>query len=86
MLETRFREAGLRPGDVISVFMGNGIQTARLLLAAMYSGLVANPLNLLCQPSQVRYIVDHSDTRMIFAARDTQAVIGTAVAELRARG
>ena len=28
VLETRFRDAGLRPGDVISVFMGNGIQTA----------------------------------------------------------
>ncbi|NPT35804.1 AMP-binding protein [Paraburkholderia xenovorans] len=86
VLEARFRQAGLQPGDVVSVFMGNGIQTARLLLAAMYSGLVANPLNLLCQPSQVRYIVDHSDTRMIFAARDTQAVIDTAVAELRAAG
>ncbi|MFM0392220.1 AMP-binding protein [Paraburkholderia phytofirmans] len=85
-LEARFREAGLQPGEVISVFMGNGIQTARLLLAAMYSGLVANPLNLLCQPSQVRYIVDHSDTRMIFAANDTHAVISTAVAELRAAG
>ncbi|TDY20964.1 long-chain acyl-CoA synthetase [Paraburkholderia sp. BL6665CI2N2] len=86
VLEARFKEAGLQPGDVISVFMGNGIQTARLLLAAMYSGLVANPLNLLCQPSQVRYIVDHSDTRMIFAARDTQAAISTAVAELHAAG
>ncbi|SEF02511.1 long-chain acyl-CoA synthetase [Burkholderia sp. WP9] len=86
VLEARFSEAGLRPGDVISVFMGNGIQTARLLLAAMYSGLVANPLNLLCQPSQVRYIVDHSDTRMIFTGRDTHAVINTAVAELRTAG
>ncbi|MFB9122153.1 long-chain fatty acid--CoA ligase [Paraburkholderia dipogonis] len=86
VLEARFREAGLQPGEVISVFMGNGIQTARLLLAAMYSGLIANPLNLLCQPSQVRYIVDHSDTRMIFAASDTHAVIGAAVAELRAAG
>lgn len=86
LLETRFRVAGLRPGDVISVFMGNGIQTARLLLAAMYSGLVANPLNLLCQPSQVRYIVGHSDTRMIFAARDTYATIETALAGLRADG
>lgn len=86
VLDARFRQAGLRPGDVISVFMGNGIQTARLLLAAMYSGLVANPLNLLCQPSQVRYIVDHSDTRMIFAGRDTHAVIDAAIADLRAGG
>ncbi|WGS51658.1 AMP-binding protein [Paraburkholderia sp. D15] len=85
-LEARFRQAGLKPGDVVSVFMGNGIQTARLLLAAMYSGLVANPLNLLCQPTQVRYIVDHSDTRMIFAARDTCGTIAAALDELRAGG
>ncbi|MGH8779794.1 AMP-binding protein [Paraburkholderia sp.] len=86
MLESGFREAGLRRGDVVSVFMGNGIQTARLLLAAMYSGLVANPLNLLCQPSQMRYIVEHSDTRMIFVGRDTRDAIETVIADLRANG
>ncbi|HEY2604862.1 AMP-binding protein [Paraburkholderia sp. RL18-103-BIB-C] len=79
-LEAHFREAGLRPGDVVSVFMGNGIQTARLLLAAMYSGLVANPLNLLCQPSQLRYIVEHSDTRMIFAGRETRGSVAVSIA------
>ncbi|WP_027798353.1 AMP-binding protein [Paraburkholderia dilworthii] len=86
MLATRFGEAGLQRGDVVSVFMGNGIQTARLLLAAMYSGLIANPLNLLCQASQVRYIVEHSDTRMIFVARDTHDAIEAAVADLRVDG
>ncbi|MGF6969505.1 long-chain acyl-CoA synthetase [Paraburkholderia sp. WC7.3g] len=85
-LEARFCEAGLRPGDVVSVFMGNGIQTARLLLAAMYSGLVANPLNLLCQPSQLRYIVEHSDTRMIFAGRETRGAVAVAVAGLHEQG
>jgi long-chain acyl-CoA synthetase len=86
MLATRFREAGLQRGDVVSVFMGNGIQTARLLLAAMYSGLIANPLNLLCQASQVRYIVEHSDTRMIFVAPDTRDAVKASMAELRADG
>ncbi|WP_321795732.1 AMP-binding protein [Caballeronia sp. J97] len=85
-LEARFHAAGLRPGDVVSVFMGNGIQTARLLLAAMYSGLVANPLNLLCQPSQVRYIVEHSDTRAIFVADDTHDIIVEAIDALRREG
>ncbi|MGN6318813.1 AMP-binding protein [Trinickia sp.] len=70
-LEAHFRSAGLRPGDVVSVFMGNGTQTATLLLGAMYSGLVAHPLNLLCQPSQLGYIVAHSDSRMIFVCDDT---------------
>ncbi len=66
--------------------MGNGIHTARLLLAAMYSGLVANPLNLLCQPSQLRYIVEHSDTRMVFVSGDTHAAMSSAIAELREQG
>ncbi|MFM0503539.1 AMP-binding protein [Paraburkholderia caffeinilytica] len=85
-LETVFHEAGLQAGDVVSVFMGNGIHTARLLLAAMYSGLVANPLNLLCQPSQLRYIVEHSDTRMVFVSSDTHAAMSGAIAELREQG
>jgi long-chain acyl-CoA synthetase len=85
-LEARFHAAGLRAGDVVSVFMSNGIQTARLLLAAMYSGLVAHPLNLLCQPSQVRYIVEHSDTRAIFVADDTHDTIVEAIDALRRDG
>lgn len=85
-METRFREAGLQPGEVVSVFMSNGIQTARLLLGAMYGGFVANPLNLLCQPSQLRYIVEHSDTRVIFASPETREAVAAAIAELRAQG
>jgi long-chain acyl-CoA synthetase len=85
-LERYFHEAGLHAGDVVSVFMGNGIHTARLLLAAMYSGLVANPLNLLCQPSQLRYIVEHSDTRMVFVSGDTHAAMSSAIDGLREQG
>jgi len=85
-LETRFRDAGLKPGDVVSVMMGNGIQTATLLLGAMYSGLIAHPLNLLCQPSQLAYIVEHSDSRMIFASAQTRGALSAALAVLREQG
>jgi len=81
-LEARFRAAGLRRGDVVSVFMGNGLQTATLLLGAMYSGLVAHPLNLLCQASQLRYVVEHSDTRMIFVCDETAEAIAAACSAL----
>ncbi|WP_322060405.1 AMP-binding protein [Paraburkholderia sp. J63] len=86
VLETRFRDAGLKPGDVVSVMMGNGIQTATLLLGAMYSGLIAHPLNLLCQPSQLAYIVEHSDSRMIFASAQTSGALSAAIAALREQG
>ncbi|MEX3928434.1 AMP-binding protein [Paraburkholderia sp. BR10936] len=85
-LESRFRDAGLKPGDVVSVLMGNGIQTATLLLGAMYSGLIAHPLNLLCQASQLAYIVEHSDTRMIFASAQTSGALEAALAALREQG
>ncbi len=85
-LAARFRLAGLRPGDGVSVFMSNGVQTATLLLGAMYSGLIVHPLNLLCQPSQLRYIVEHSDTRMIFLCDETSDAITAVCAELHAQG
>jgi long-chain acyl-CoA synthetase len=85
-LEAQFHETGRVAGDVVSVFMSNGIQTARLLLAAMYSGMIANPLNLLCQPSQLSYVIEHSDTNLIFSAPDTEESIQDALAALRATG
>ncbi len=66
--------------------MGNCADAARLLLGAMYSGLVANPINLLCQPVQTRHILRHSDTRLVFTTAATQAPIDAALAELRAEG
>jgi len=85
-LEAQFHKTGRVAGDVVSVFMSNGIQTARLLLAAMYSGMIANPLNLLCQPSQLSYVIEHSDTNLIFSAPDTEGSIQDALAALRATG
>ncbi|MFX1675445.1 AMP-binding protein [Paraburkholderia sp. A2WS-5] len=85
-LDQRFRDAGLKPGDVVSVLMGNGIQTATLLLGAMYSGLIAHPLNLLCQTTQLAYVVEHSDTRMIFTSTQTGGALAAALAALRKQG
>ncbi len=58
---------GLKKGDHVSFMMHNGFQTARLFLGIMYSGMVAAPLNLQAQPSQLAYVVDHSDTKLVFA-------------------
>lgn len=85
-LRARLRQQGLRRGDVVSVYMGNCIHAARLLLGAMYSGLVANPINLLCQPVQTRHILRHSDSRLVFTTAATQGPIDAALAELRADG
>jgi len=57
---------GLSKGDKVSFMLGNGYQTAKIFLGSMYAGLVAAPLNLMAQPSQLEYVLGHSDTRLVF--------------------
>jgi long-chain acyl-CoA synthetase len=58
---------GLQPGDTVSVVMPNGANTLRILLGAMWGGYCVNPVNLLSQPDQMRYVLEHSDCKIIVA-------------------
>ncbi len=57
---------GFKKDDKISFMMGNSYQTTKIFLAAMYSGFVISPLNLNAQPSQLTYVLNHSDTKLVF--------------------
>jgi acyl-CoA synthetase (AMP-forming)/AMP-acid ligase II len=61
---------GLRPGDTVSLVMPNGLATLQWLLGAMHGGFAVNPVNLLSQPEQMRYVLQHSDCRLVLAAPD----------------
>lgn len=63
-------DRGLAPGAHVSVVMPNGLATLRILLGAMAGGYVVNPVNLLSQPEQMRYVLDHSDCALVFASSD----------------
>jgi acyl-CoA synthetase (AMP-forming)/AMP-acid ligase II len=69
---------GLRKGDKVSFMMGNGYQTNKIFLGSMYSGFVTAPLNLLAQPSQLEYVLDHSDTKLVFFTEDQKKRLETA--------
>ena len=62
------RAAGSVPGDTVSLVMPNGLQTLRLLLGAMHGGWCVNPVNLLSQLDQMRYVLDHSDCKVVLAS------------------
>ncbi|HZV92360.1 MAG TPA: AMP-binding protein, partial [Caldimonas sp.] len=55
-------------GETVSFVMPNGLQTLRLLLGALHAGRCVNPVNLLAQPEQMRYVLDHSDCRLVVVA------------------
>ncbi len=59
---------GLNKGDKVALLLPNGYQTARLLIGVMYAGYTVTPINLLAQPAQLAYVLDHSDTRLIFTS------------------
>jgi long-chain acyl-CoA synthetase len=61
-------EHGVGVGETVSLVMPNGLQTLRLLLGAMAAGRIVNPVNLLSQPSQMQYVLTHSDCRIVLVA------------------
>lgn len=70
---------GLAKGDKVSYMLSNGYQTAKLFLGVMYSGLVIAPINLVAHPSQLEYVINHSDTKVIFVSRDNLEKLNAAL-------
>ena len=63
---------GLAKGDKVALMLHNGYQTGRLLIGVMYAGYMVAPLNLLSQPSQLAYVLEHSDTRLVFTSAELE--------------
>ena len=74
-------QQGLVKGDTVSVVMPNGLNTLRILLGGMWSGHCVNPVNLLAQPEQMRYVLEHSDCKLVIVtaqwADQVQAFLNT---------
>ena len=78
------RTHGLRRGDTVSLVMPNGLMTLQLLLGAMAGGWCVNPVNLLSQPEQMRYVLGHSDCKLVMVCPQwEQAVRGMLAALAR---
>jgi long-chain acyl-CoA synthetase len=59
---------GVAPGAKVALLMHNGFQTCRLFIGAMYGGFCITPLNLLAHPSQLEYVLEHSEASVVFVA------------------
>ena len=70
---------GLKKGGKISFMMGNGYQTTKIFLGTMYAGFVIAPLNLMSQPSQLEYVLNHSDTKLVFFSQEHKERLTAAV-------
>ncbi len=59
---------GLSKGDKVAIMLDNGLFTAELVLGAMYGGVVPVPLNVGAGRSQLEYLLNHSDARVVFVS------------------
>ena len=59
---------GAAPGDTVSVVMPNCLATLRVLLGALWGARCVNPVNLLAQAEQMRYVIEHSDCKVVVVA------------------
>ena len=66
----------------MALYLHNGYQAALLFLSAMIGGFVIAPLNLLSQRSQLAYVLDHCDCRILFVASGMESAIREALAEV----
>ena len=73
---------GLRAGDTVSLVMPNGLHTLRWLLGAMAGGYVVNPVNLLSQSEQMRYVLGHGDCKAVVTSPEWEARVREHLATL----
>ena len=69
------RGLGCSAGDKVAFMMDNGLFTAGLFLGAMYGGLVPVPMNVRAGQSQLLYMLDHSDAKVVFVSDEYHEVI-----------
>jgi acyl-CoA synthetase (AMP-forming)/AMP-acid ligase II len=73
---------GLKKGDKVSFMLANGYQAAKICLGTMYGGFVAAPLNVMSQPSQLAYVLEHSDAKVVFYSEDHKERLMDAAAKV----
>ena len=83
LLARFLRLRGLRRGDKVALYLHNGYQSALLFLSAMIGGYVIAPLNLLSQRSQLAYVIEHCDCKLLFTVRDREKPLGEALAGVK---
>ena len=70
---------GLAKGDKVALMLHNSYQAARLLIGVMYAGYTVAPLNLLAQPSQLAYVLEHSDSKLVFTSAEHVSQLSSAL-------
>ena len=79
------RSLSIGAGDVFNLHLSNHPAYPQLILAASYLGAVAMPSNPVGTPDELGYLVEHSNSKIIFTQADCLDVVGEVTAQLTGR-
>lgn len=80
------QQAGIQKGDKVAMLLDNGYWTVAIMLGTMYAGAVIVPMNAVAGASVLDYVLDHSDSQLLFVSPHYQekysALVGTAASKM----
>ena len=79
---TRLDALGIRPGEPVSLMMTNSWCSVLAILGTLYGGRVIAPVNLVAGVHQIAYMLDHSETRIVFVSREEESRLRAAAETL----
>lgn len=78
-----FQQSGLEQGDKIAFLMDNSLSAADLFLSVMYGGFVAVPLNVRAGVSQLSFMLEHSDAKLVVVDEKYRELLGEIMKDVR---
>jgi acyl-CoA synthetase (AMP-forming)/AMP-acid ligase II len=66
LIDTYLDTLGVGKGEKVAFLLPNGYWSAVLFLGVMYSGRVIVPLNAVAGEAALSYVIEHSDSRLLF--------------------
>jgi amino acid adenylation domain-containing protein len=82
-ISSQLQRWGLERGDKVAFLMDNSVFTAQLFLGVMYTGLVSVPLNVRAGVSQLSYMVEHCDAKVVFVGDEYEALATEMMTQVR---
>ena len=82
-ISAKLQRWGLERGDKVAFLMDNSVSAAQLFLGVMYGGLVSVPLNVRAGVSQLSYMVDHCDAKVVLVGDEHAALMAEVMTLVR---
>jgi fatty-acyl-CoA synthase len=76
-LAAAIRGLGVKPGQVVSFITYNTHHLLEAYYGALQAGAVLNPINFRLHPDDIRYILNHAESRALFFHRDFAPLVET---------